>query len=113
MATSIDLPGLSGRSYRYFFLASIAADSVKTDPGNYLFAQPLSNGKVKVLYFGQADNLSRRLSTHDRWDEARRAGATQVYAHVTQGGEAARCAEEKDLIQRWDPPLNVQHRRVG
>jgi excinuclease UvrABC nuclease subunit len=113
MAAHIDLPGVSGNTYRYFFLSSIAAPDVKKEAGNYLFAKPLGNGKVQILYIGQADDLSRRLSTHDRWEEAKRLGATQVYAHTKQGGEAARCAEEKDLIQRWNPPLNTQHRKTG
>lgn len=114
MADHIDLPGQSGKSYRYFFLKSIAAPDVKAVPGNYIFTKPgTAAGKVVILYAGQADDLSRRLSTHDRWEEAKRAGANRVYAHTTQGGEAVRCAEERDVIQRWQPPLNVQHRKLG
>ena len=28
-------------------------------------------------------------------------------AHTSQGGEQVRCDEERDLIQRWNPSLNV------
>lgn len=114
MAEHIDLPGQSGKNYRYFFLKSIAAADVKKEAGNYIFTKPgATAGKEVVLYIGQADDLSRRLSTHERWEEAKRVGATRVYAHLTQGGESVRCAEERDLIQRWNPPLNVQHRKLG
>jgi hypothetical protein len=30
--------------------------------------------------------------------------------HTTPAGEYVRLAEEGDLIARWNPPLNVQHR---
>jgi hypothetical protein len=38
---------------------------------------------------------------------------THVMAHKTDGGEKTRLDEERDLIQRWHPPLNVQHRKVS
>lgn len=113
MTTHLDVPGKSGKSYRYFFLASISASAVKAEPGNYMFVKRLANGNAAPLYIGQASDLRQRLSTHDRWAEAQRLGATQVYAHTTQGGEQVRCAEERDLIQRWNPPLNTQHRQLG
>jgi hypothetical protein len=108
----IDFAGASGRVYHYPFLASLAADQIKKEAGNYVFVKRLANGNAVPVYFGQADNLSARLSTHDRWAEAAKLGATQVYAHTTQGGEAARLAEEKDLIQRWKPALNTQHKQA-
>jgi len=36
-----------------------------------------------------------------------------VLAHVNYGGEFARRAEERDLIARYNPVLNVKHRTYG
>jgi hypothetical protein len=33
--------------------------------------------------------------------------------HTTPAGEQARLAEERDLIERWNAPLNKQHRTTG
>ena len=47
---------------------------------------------------------------HERLDEAKRNGATFVMTHTTPAGEAARLAEEQDLIAYWHPVLNTHHR---
>lgn len=109
----IDWAGNSGKVYRYWFLADITASGIKAVGGNYAFVKKLANGNFTPLYFGQADDLKARIPCHDRWDDARRAGVTHVMAHSTQGGLEIRCDEERDLIQRWKPPLNVQHRQVS
>jgi excinuclease UvrABC nuclease subunit len=108
---TVHWPGASGRTYEYWFLD--LHGSIKSEPGNYMFVRRLPNGNFSPLYIGQADNLASRIPNHERLADARRAGATHVMAHTTQGGEAARLAEERDLIQRWQPQLNVQHRRVN
>ena len=113
MADSLNWPGKSGKTYTYHFLASLAADRVKAEPGNYIFAKRTAGGGWTPLYIGKAENLSARLSNHDRWDEAVRLGATHAYAHTSQGTEQSRLNEERDLIQRWNPPLNTHHRNVG
>jgi hypothetical protein len=64
------------------------------------------------LYFGVAEDLKTRIPNHERWADAISAGMTHVMAHSTQGGEQVRCAEEVDLIQYWQPVLNVQHRQA-
>jgi hypothetical protein len=116
MADYIDWPGQSGKTYRYWFLSRLAADAIKDEAGNYLFAKAVPDGFVPV-YIGQADNLRSRLPSHERWEEAKRAGATHAMGHTSQGGEQARLDEERDLIGRWDPSLNTHHRptpkRVG
>src|SRR5262249_27283175 len=109
----VDWVGRSGTKHRYWFLDRITADGIKPEGGNYAFVRQLTNGNFTPLYFGQAENLQARIPCHERWDDAKRAGATHVMAHTTQGGEAARLAEERDLIQQWNPPLNVQHRKVS
>ena len=77
-------------------------------PGNYAF---LDNSNV-VDYLGQTNDLSKRKPgpTHETWALAQRFGATKVVARVNTGGEAARKAEEADLIAAYDPPANKQLR---
>ncbi len=111
--TTIDWTGKSGTKYRYWFLDDITANGINAVAGNYAFVKQLANGNFLPLYFGQAEDLKARIPNHDRWDEAKRAGVTHVMAHTTPAGEQARLDEERDLIQQWNPPLNVQHRKVS
>jgi len=108
MADYIDFPGKSGNFYRYWFLANRDAKSIKTVAGNYMFIKQSGNGWVPV-YIGQAQNLSERISTHERWKDAVARGATNAVAHTTEGREAARLAEERDLIEYWKPSCNTQY----
>lgn len=109
MAATVDWPGKSGTKYRYWFLDSLAPNSIKDEAGNYMFVKRLPNGNWYPVYIGQADSLKARLPNHERLAEAQRAGATHVMAHTTPAGEAARLAEERDLIQQWAPALNTHH----
>lgn len=112
MAAYIDWPGRSGKTYRYYFI-----DFTRPiDPvaANYTFVKRLANGNYWPLYFGETDDAKTRpLGVgHERWAEAIAAGMTNVMARATQGGERVRQAEERDLIERWQPVLNIQHRRA-
>lgn len=78
--------------------------------GLYIFAAKNSEGKWFPLYIGQAESLAARLPTHERWQEALRLGATHVHARVVLE-EAARCEVERQLIQAYQPRLNVHHRQ--
>lgn len=113
MADTVEWKGRSGKAYKYWFLASLAADGIKSEPGNYAFVKLLPNGNYTPLYFGVAADLRNRLPSHEVWPEARRLGATHVMGHTTQGGEQVRLDEERDLIAYWNPPLNTQHRTTG
>lgn len=104
----IDWPGLSGKTYRYWTLD--LNGPIKDVAGNYMFVRQLPNGNYVPVYIGQCDNLQGRCSTHERAADARAAGATLMMAHTTLTGEQARLDEERDLIQKWNPPLNVHHR---
>jgi hypothetical protein len=88
-------------------------DAAGARGGNYAFVKQLPNGNFVPLYFGEAEDLQQRIPNHERWDGAKRAGATHVMAHVTPNGVQARLVEERDLIQYWNPPLNTQHRQVS
>lgn len=106
----IDFPGRSGKSYRYWFLD--LGLPIKAEAGNYTFVKELPTGNFVPLYFGETNDLQTRMPGHERWRDALRAGATHVFAHTTPGGEQVRCAEERDLIELWQPALNVQHRQA-
>jgi hypothetical protein len=108
----VDFPGLSGRAYRYWQLAGTAAQGIISANGNYMFVKQLANGNWLPIYIGQADDLKARIPTHERWADARRAGATHVMAHTTPAGEQARLDEERDLIAYWGPQLNTHHRQT-
>jgi hypothetical protein len=106
---TIDWTGKSGKAYRYWFISDITSNGIKAVAGNYAFVKRLANGNFIPLYFGHAEVLNARIPNHDRWDDAKKAGVTHVMGH-TQAGEQARLDEERDLIQQWNPPLNVHHR---
>jgi len=113
-AIVVDWQGQSGKKYRYWVLATPkVGSSIQDVGGNYCFAKQLPNGNFTPLYFGIADDLRVRIPGHELWEEAIRLGATHVMGHTTPDGDAARRAEERDLIAYWNPPLNIQHRTVG
>lgn len=113
MADYIDWPGKSGKLYRYWFVQSVSANGLSATGGNYLFVKKLQTNTLVPVYIGQADDLSKRLPSHERWGEAARSGASFIMAHTTPAGEGARLAEERDLIEKWDPLLNTHFRRAS
>lgn len=113
MTQYIDWPGISGKTYRYFpFNDPTNAAGIKSEAGNYVFVKETAPGYFVPLYFGVADDLSARVPNYERWKDAIKAGMTQVFAHI-QSDANARLVEERDLIQKWNPTLNVQHRTTG
>jgi len=113
MTADIAWPGLSGKTYSYWFTASIAATDLKDEGGNYMFVKQLPNGNWLPVYIGVADSLRNRLPNHERLADARALGATHVMTHTTPSGSQARLDEERDLIQKWNPALNIHHRRAN
>ena len=77
--------------------------------GVYIFAGKNEEGLWVALYIGQASSLAERLANHEQWQEAQRLGATHVHAKsVSDDWERERL--ERDLIQSFQPRLNVQLR---
>ena len=101
MAT-ITLTGISGTKYEYE-VCDVNAQWLNV-PGNYAMVD--ANGGLK--YIGETNNFATRRPgpSHEKWAEAQRYGATYVIAHLNEGGEAARKAEETDLIRAYNPPAN-------
>ena len=75
--------------------------------GLYIFAGRGLMGNWTALYVGQTESLAVRLSTHERWLEAARVGATHIHVRV-EPLPMTRDAMEQQLIQTYQPRLNVQ-----
>ena len=102
--------GVSGVRYNYF---TAPPNPVWIQaPGNYIFVKQTSNSWI-LLYAGQCDDFSKRMPGHDRWSEAVRLGVTHVFSHTGSADENVRKTEERDMIQAYNPPMNVQHRTDG
>ncbi len=100
--------GSSSRAYDYE-LYHFDSTNWNAAPVNYLFAAPV-NGEWFIPYAGETDDARCRFSNHERWNEAvQRWGATHIFVHVAPN-EAARKAEERDLILSLDPPMNEKHK---
>ncbi|MBN2464883.1 hypothetical protein JXD38_04585 [candidate division WOR-3 bacterium] len=89
-----------------FTIYDYDATEWKTVGGLYIFARPAGDG-WDVLYVGRTENFRTRIPSHERWDEARRLGATQVHALVVPL-EANRVRLEAALIRQLKPPMNEQ-----
>ena len=72
--------------------------------GLYIF----TNRSGMALYIGEAKNISKRLSTHEQWDNAISLGACQIHI-LKYENTLARAKVEKALIERYKPPLNTQY----
>lgn len=77
--------------------------------GLYVFAGPGLLGGWQPYYIGQAESLAERLPNHENLLGAARLGATHIHARV-EPMKFLREAQEADLIRRYQPILNVQHR---
>ncbi len=91
---------------RYNFDVHDPGDTLSHEGGVYIFAGR-SEGKWKAYYVGKADSLSSVTTGHEKWSDARAAGATHVHARLTpQPGHRAHI--ECELIREFSPPLNQQ-----
>ena len=77
--------------------------------GIYIFVGVNSQNQWDPLYIGQADSFQDRIPSHEQWEPAVELGATHVHAMVVPL-EANRDTIEKELIQAYQPPLNIQLR---
>ena len=104
---SIIWQGLSGIKYRYWIYPP--GTTFKKQPGNYIFAREVLPGTWVPRLIGQTNNLCDRVEGHDEDECVKRYGLTYIHAHVNDGGESVRKAEEMDLVMLWKPPCNDQY----
>lgn len=97
-------PGQSGKEYHYDIHPFDT--TFRPLPGNYIYAKQLPDGDWSPIYIGQTRDLHQRLEGHVKVADAIANGATHLHAHYDKVGQAARCTEEHDLVQRWHPVCN-------
>jgi len=103
-APAVDWTGQSGRHYQY--KAYPITTPFRPLPGNFIYAKRDANGQWIPVYIAQSRDLHQRLEGRVSVDSAIQHGATHVHAHYDSAGQAARCSEERDLIDRWHPSCN-------
>jgi len=93
----------------YEFTAYQHATQWNNVAGIYIFAGLNRENRWVPLYIGQTDSFQDRIPSHEQWDKARSLGATHVHAKAVPL-QADRDTAEKQLIQSFQPRLNVQLR---
>jgi predicted GIY-YIG superfamily endonuclease len=73
--------------------------------GVYIFSG-LKDNLWRAYYIGITDSFQDRHPNHERWEEAKRLGATHVHARG-ESQAAARETIERELIVTYQPPLNI------
>ena len=96
--------GESGNEYQYE--AQALDTAFKALPGNFIYAMQSEDGNWIPIYIAQTRDMHQRLEGHVSMDDAVASGATHIHAHYCTTGQSARCAEERDLIHRWQPVCN-------
>ena len=79
--------------------------------GIYIFAKQNPADKLRwfAQYIGKTKSFKTRMSDHEEWDAAVLLGATHIHARVVQ--ETTRRKQlEIELIRKFQPPLNDQHK---
>lgn len=99
--------GQSTRLYTYHRIDDPTWGGIKPVSGNYMFCR-IEGNRWRPMYIGIADDLRDRISNHEIWPNAKRLGATFVFAHANLS-RSDREFEEKDLIVALRPSLNTQH----
>lgn len=74
-------------------------------PVIYAFAR-LVSGRFQIMYIGEAGDAADRFSTHERWNEASRLGATHILTLISTSDKFARKALEDELISYYQPRMN-------
>ena len=100
----VSWPGQSGKEYQYEVHPIDTA--FRPLPANYMYAGQDENGGWVPIYIAQTRDLHQRLEGHVSVDDAMRNGATHIHVHYSTTGQAARCSEERDLLDRWQPVCN-------
>jgi hypothetical protein len=96
--------GQSGKEYQYEIHP--IDTTFKPLPGNFIYAKQLEDGDWIPIYIAQTRDMHQRLEGHVSVNDAIANGATHIHVHYCTAGQAARCTEERDLVQRWKPVCN-------
>ena len=97
--------GKSGKEYKYWiYPLGTSFDAVAA---NYIYSRETSPSNWSCIYVGETENLKERpLEGHHKETCIRGMGATHIHAHTNSAGQAARRAEEADIIENYSPDCN-------
>jgi hypothetical protein len=96
--------GVSGRLHR--FTAHRPDEQFGEAPGVYCFARPGPGGRGWTpLFLSRTGNLSKRLGSHEQWQEALLLGATHVLVHQRDERDVREFVEA-DLAASLRPVMN-------
>lgn len=102
MTRQIELAGKSGSRYRYMPLEE--ERFLPPAGANYVIAQVTAEGAT-VVYAGETDNLANQ-TWRSALEAARKTyGDAKVLTRLNVT-RAVRQAEQEDLIQQYQPPMN-------
>jgi len=96
--------GASGKEYGYWIHE--IGTKFNNLAGNYIYANEERPGFWNPIYIGQTLNLSDRLADHEKESCIALEGATHIHTHTSSTDESVRLAEEKDLVDKWNPACN-------
>jgi hypothetical protein len=104
----IDFEGKSGKVYHYW-IYKLGTTFSDEKPGNYIFAKESELGDLIPVYIGETVDLQKRINAnHEKMPCVTKCGATYVCAHKSSVDKSTRQAEEKDLIDNYDPDCNKE-----
>lgn len=102
MTRQIDLPGKSGALYRY---ASLEEKRFLPPAGaNFVIAE-MKGSEAHIVYVGETDNLAEQ-SWREPLERARQSYAKAQVLTRLNVTRAVRLAEQADLVEQHQPPLN-------
>lgn len=92
-------------SRRYRFKITKTIEALPDAGGIYVMVRRTAFFFLKPVYIGKASNLQSRLDGHERWEEARKKGASERH-YLCIRSEDKRQKIEEDLIRKYRPKLN-------
>ncbi|MEO0548491.1 MAG: GIY-YIG nuclease family protein [Pseudomonadota bacterium] len=92
-------------SARYRFKITKKIEALPDAGGIYVMVKRTFFFFLSPVYIGKASNLQGRLDDHERWEEARKKGASERHFLCIRS-ESRRQKIEEDLIRRYKPKLN-------
>ena len=90
---------------RYRFKITKTEAALPDAGGIYVMVRRTAFFFLKPVYIGKASNLQSRLAGHERWEEARKRGASERHFLCIRS-ESKRQRIEEDLIRNYKPKLN-------
>ena len=98
--------GVSGKQYEYTM--NTIGTLFKPIAGNYIFAREVRLHEWMAIYVGETDNLQECLQNHEKMPCIEQHGARHIHVHTGDINENIRRDEAGDIIEKWNPPCNIE-----